>query len=322
MSSAVAVLTRLFCHQCSRRLKDELRHLHTAPEILAAKRKQVFHNKYIAQLKKRFRVDNSFAHDIIQRQDERTREPNDDVDETDFQDELLREAQRRRSAYKHWKKIKDFNKGPGPRLLTWKQMEHARFLRQTNPDEWNVETLAYSFQVPQEVMRKVLHSKNVLSPEERERLDAKVRENRGIGKLPSPLYKTDTDNKSVVLFENEKNQNIAPKEQTWGLPDWKNVSTWFDGYEKGSVKLSDKKLTRRPANSEGDSGVSWIDDDDCEFYAYLYNEEDEWQDMEEEKDEEYEEIEDLDEETDSLNIVKTNDGKTFYNEDDEFLYRL
>nr|XP_060611851.1 neugrin [Anolis sagrei ordinatus] len=65
-------------------------------------------------------------------------------------------------------------RGPPQRTLTRQAMEQIRFLSQESPEEWPVERLARGFQVPPDVITRVLRSRFQPSPPRATKQDAVV----------------------------------------------------------------------------------------------------------------------------------------------------
>ncbi|CAJ1085346.1 LOW QUALITY PROTEIN: neugrin [Xyrichtys novacula] len=64
--------------------------------------------------------------------------------------------------------------GAPERTLTWEAMDQIRYLKQEQPEEWTVKRLAEGFSVSPDVIRRVLKSKFVPSPERKSKQDAKI----------------------------------------------------------------------------------------------------------------------------------------------------
>ncbi|XP_072837907.2 neugrin [Pogona vitticeps] len=72
--------------------------------------------------------------------------------------------------------------GPPERTLTRQAMEQIRYLSRELPEEWPVDRLAQGFQVPPDVIRRVLRSRFVPSPERAQKQDARALAGRGAGR--------------------------------------------------------------------------------------------------------------------------------------------
>ena len=55
-------------------------------------------------------------------------------------------------------KQKHFRQAPPPNLLTWAAKEQIRYLHQSNPEDWTVETLTEYFPVNEKAVKKILKS--------------------------------------------------------------------------------------------------------------------------------------------------------------------
>lgn len=197
--------------------------------------------------------------------------------------------------------MQEARKGAGPRLLTFQQMEQIRFLRQTDPDEWDIQSLAHSFQVPELVIHKVLKNKVLPKSGIQEKLDNRARANHRISHKSS---NTSTQVESSLTVK-EDSQPLSKKRQ-WGLPEWQNLG-WFSGYESAGLTSNIKGNEQHRKSPE--SRVQWLDDDECEFYEDLY------QSVEDDGD-------DVDSHSEEHALeVSTNDGRAFYS-GDELLYKI
>ncbi|XP_051898509.1 neugrin [Pristis pectinata] len=90
-------------------------------------------------------------------------------------EELIRAEKNKQKAIKYRRIQAEFgNRGAPPRTLTTEALEQIRFLKAKFPEEWSVSQLAKGFSVSEDVIRRVLRSKFVPSPERRMKQDAKV----------------------------------------------------------------------------------------------------------------------------------------------------
>ncbi|XP_063169994.1 neugrin [Candoia aspera] len=108
-------------------------------------------------------------------------------------DEQQRELERRlwcRARQTRERRMRKLMGPPEPpeRALTHRAMEQIRYLRRAFPEEWPLARLAQGFQVPPEVIRRVLRSRFCPSPERGRKQDARApRGALGQGGPPSPL---------------------------------------------------------------------------------------------------------------------------------------
>ncbi|CAN9516194.1 unnamed protein product [Ophioblennius macclurei] len=115
----------------------------------------------------------------------------DEVEEVEekIQKLLDEERKRQKSVKFHVMRRKMTSPGPPERRLSWDAMEQIRYLKQEQPEEWSVERLAQGFSVSPDVVRRVLRSKFVPSPERRQKQNAKA--NSAAGLLPPPSRRQD-----------------------------------------------------------------------------------------------------------------------------------
>ncbi|KAK5863466.1 hypothetical protein PBY51_000495 [Eleginops maclovinus] len=75
--------------------------------------------------------------------------------------------------------------GAPQRKLTWDAIEQIKYLKQEHPDEWTVERLAEGYSVTTDVIRRVLRSKFVPTPEKKVKQDTRAMAGLGQQVLPS-----------------------------------------------------------------------------------------------------------------------------------------
>lgn len=96
-------------------------------------------------------------------------------DEQQQLEELIRAEKRKWKAIKYRKIQAEFESGGAPtRTLTTEALQQIRFLKAQFPEEWSVSQLAEGFSVSEDVIRRVLRSRFVPSPERRMKQDATV----------------------------------------------------------------------------------------------------------------------------------------------------
>ncbi|XP_071399659.1 neugrin-like [Centroberyx affinis] len=102
----------------------------------------------------------------------------DDVDMEDVEDKLqslIDEDRKRRKTVKYHVMRRQMTPSGAPeRKLTWDAMQQIRYLKQEQPEEWTVERLANSFSVSPDVVRRVLRSKFIPTPERKAKQDTNV----------------------------------------------------------------------------------------------------------------------------------------------------
>lgn len=158
-----------------------------------------------------------------------------------------------------------------------------------------------------QVITKVLKSKVIPKLETQEKLDNKARENHRISRLsPDPSRRSES-----ALMTAQDSQQVFKKDQ-WGLPEWKELG-WFSGYDRATSTSDTKESNQQYKPPE--SGVQWLDDEECQFYEDLY------QSAEEVDSHDDEDQADSQSEGHSLTI-STDDGRTFYDDDGELVYRI
>ncbi|XP_062926327.1 neugrin isoform X1 [Mobula hypostoma] len=90
-------------------------------------------------------------------------------------EELIRAEKNKQKAIKFRRIQAEFGcRGAPPRTLTTEALQQIRFLKARFPEEWTVSQLAEGFSVSEDVIRRVLRSKFIPSPERRRKQDAKV----------------------------------------------------------------------------------------------------------------------------------------------------
>lgn len=156
-----------------------------------------------------------------------------------------------------------------------------------------------------------MRNKKVLSPWLQEKLDKKARANH---RISNSAPDSSSSSKAVTITD----ERISTQEQ-WGLPEWKNLG-WFAGYENAKL-TADTKPEKNIAKSSSATGggVTWLGDDECEFYEELYQ-------VAEAMEDEHLDSDTADdtsaEAPDNPFKVTTDNGKCFYDNEGELLYRI
>ncbi|XP_069758544.1 tubulin polyglutamylase TTLL13-like isoform X3 [Narcine bancroftii] len=138
-----------------------------------------------------------------------------------------RAEKKKLKAMKYRRILTEFGiRGAPPRTLTSEALEQIRFLKATFPEEWSVCQLAQGFSVSEDVIRRVLKSKFVPSPERRMKQDAKVaaatltlshRTKKPVKGLPSVSFPVKALDSSKLIMEKASLARLSPGRAT--LPD-------------------------------------------------------------------------------------------------------
>lgn len=211
--------------------------------------------------------------------------------------------------------------GAPQRKLTWDAIEQIKYLKQEQPEEWTVERLAEGYSVSPDVIRRVLRTKFLPTPEKKFKQDTRALSGLGQQVLPSGAA---AGQDRLKLSGNRTTALLQPGNVESALVPVADKTVMLHGESSGLVTKSPAPFSLVPAQFRADVSydipvTTSIEEDSI----YNTNPTEEDEDDEESWDGRLfteEELEEIMETVKACPVVQ--DGNDFFDAEGNFLYRI
>ncbi|KAI4823378.1 hypothetical protein KUCAC02_011964 [Chaenocephalus aceratus] len=211
--------------------------------------------------------------------------------------------------------------GAPQRKLTWDAIEQIKYLKQEQPEEWTVERLAEGYSVSPDVIRRVLRTKFLPTPEKKFKQDTRALSGLGQQVLPSGAA---AGQDRLKLSGNRTTALLQPGNIESALVPVADKTVMLHGESSGLVTKSPAPFSLVPAQFRADVSydipvTTSIEEDSI----YNTNPTEEDEDDEESWDGRLfteEELEEIMETVKACPVVQ--DGNDFFDAEGNFLYRI